>query len=120
QTLHALFRAHAKRDDPDKSFCIADALVYLGAANAEENRVHEAHRSEGLIKPTASLTRDAWKRLLFHPDEELLTGEIFAVVVSAFLLGRVAVLRQAKALPALDPAKRLDPRTSTVQAVRCF
>src|SRR5262249_32651572 len=51
---------------------------------------------------------------------ELLTGEIFAVIVPAVLLGRVAALRHAKTLPVLDAAKRLDPRTSTVQAVRCF
>ena len=120
QTLRALFNAHARSGDVDRSFCVAHALVYLDAADADERRVFEKHRAQGLIKPASSLTRDAWKRLLFHPDEEVLTGEIFAVVVSAFLLGRVAMLRQNKTLPVLDPAKRLDARTSTVQAVRCF
>jgi hypothetical protein len=120
ETLHALFRAYQRQSDADRSFCVAHALVYLEGANDDERRAYETSRSQGLIKPAASLTRDAWKRLLFHPDEEQLTGEIFAIVVSAFLLGRVAMLRQAKALPALDPAKRLDPKTSTVQAVRCF
>jgi hypothetical protein len=104
----------------DRGFCVAHALVYLGAANDEERIAYASGRTEGLIQPSSSLTRDAWRRLLFHPDEEVITGEIFAVVVSAFLLGRVAVLRQTKQLPIMDPEKRQDPRSSTVQAVRCF
>jgi len=58
--------------------------------------------------------------MLFHPDEEILTGQIFAVIVPAVLLGRIATLRRDKALPKLDPAARQDPKQSTVQAVRCF
>jgi hypothetical protein len=78
------------------------------------------HPNEGLIRPTSSLTSDAWRRNLFHPDEELLTGEIFAVVTSPVLLGRVTTLRHQNALPKLDPQRLQDPRTSTLQAVRCF
>jgi len=58
--------------------------------------------------------------LLFHPEEEVLTGEIFAVIVSAVLLGRVSALRRDKLLPQLDPEKKQDPAQSTIQAVRCF
>ena len=50
----------------------------------------------------------------------MLTGEIFAVIVSAVLLGRVAALRRDKQLPALDPARKQDPAQSTLQGVRCF
>jgi golgin subfamily B member 1 len=89
-------------------------------ANDEETAVYRNHHDPSLIRPQSSLAAEAWRRLLFHPDEELLTGEIFAVIVPAVLLGRVAALRHAKALPVLDPAKRHDVRTSTVQAVRCF
>jgi hypothetical protein len=120
ESLHGLFRAHTRDGDVDRAFCTAHALTYLGAATAEETATFQAHRSDGLIRPTGSITGDAWKRLLFHPDEEVLIGEILGVVVSAVLLGRVAALRHAKALPALDPARRQDPSTSTVQAVRCF
>ena len=55
-----------------------------------------------------------------HPDEEVLTGEIFAVIVSAVLLGRVAAMRRDKQLPVLDPARKQDPAVSTLQGVRCF
>ena len=38
----------------------------------------------------------------------------------AVLLGRVSALRRDKALPKLDPARKQDPKMSTLQAVRCF
>jgi hypothetical protein len=117
ETLHALFRAHA---DPDRRWCIAQALVFLGQATDEEKSAFAAHRPEGLIRPKTSLTREGWQRHLFHPEEEILTGEIFSVIVSAVLLGRVSALKRDKQLPLLDPARRQDPATSTVQAVRCF
>lgn len=119
-SLRALFRAATARGEVDRAYNAAHALTFLGAAAPEEKQLFEAHRPEGLPRPTAALDRDAWKRLLFHPDEEVLAGEIFASVVPAVLLGRVAALRHARALPALDPQKRVDPRTTTVQAARCF
>jgi hypothetical protein len=57
---------------------------------------------------------------LFHPDEEILTGEIFSVIVSAVLLGRVSALRRDKLIPILKPEQLQDPAKSTVLAVKCF
>jgi hypothetical protein len=120
ETLRALFRAYRKAGDEDRAACVAHALVFLGAANDPEKASYDAHRSDGLIRPARSLTPDAWRRLLFHPDEEVTTGDIFGVIVSAVLLGRVTALRRDKKLPALDPARKQDPTQSTLQAVRCF
>lgn len=119
-TLHALFRLYSKAGDADRRWCVAHVLAYLDAANAEEGECWLSHRQAALIKPTASVTQDAWRRLLFHPEEEPLVGEIFSVVVSAVLLGRLSALRRDKQLVKLDPGKRQDPATTTVQAVRCF
>jgi hypothetical protein len=118
-SLRGLYRAFTRAGDIDRRWLLAHALVYLGAANEEELSVYRQYRDEGLIKPTSSLGDQGW-RLLFHPEEEILTGQIFAVVVPAVLLGRVSALRRDKALPKLDPAHKQDPTMSTVQAVRCF
>jgi golgin subfamily B member 1 len=119
-TLRALYAAARRENDPDLAFRVAQALVWLGAANEEEHATYAANRHEGLIRPTTSLTGDLWRRSLYHPDQEALTGEIFAVIAPAVLLGRIAVLRRSKALPALAPERRLDPRATTVAAGRCF
>jgi golgin subfamily B member 1 len=120
KTLHSLFHTLSSSGDHDRAYGVAHALAFLGEANDEERAHYEAHKPDGLIRPQASITPEAWRRLVFHPDEEILTGEIFSVIVSAVLLGRVAALRHQNALPKLDPARLQDPKTSTVQAVRCF
>jgi hypothetical protein len=119
-SLRGLYRAYGRSDgDADRQWLAAQALVYLGGADERERATYARHRVEGLIKPTSSLSGEGWK-LLFHPDEELLTGQIFAVIVPAVLLGRISTLRRDKALPKLDPATRQDPKLSTLQAVRCL
>lgn len=119
-TLHALFRAYKKQGDVDRTWCVTQVLSYLGAAEGDEKTLFDQHRVVGLIQPNAAVTQDAWRRLLFHPEEEALVGEIFAVVVSAVLLGRISAMRRDKQLVKLDPANKQDPNTTTVQAVRCF
>ncbi len=118
-SLHALYRV-IKTSDVDRAVRVARVLDFLGEASEEEKASAKQGDPGGLIKPSASLSPDSWKRNLFHPDEELLTGEIFSVVTSPVLLGRVTVLRHQNALPKLDPARLQDPKTSTVQAVRCM
>jgi len=118
EPMHALFNVVS--NDLDKQWLVASALSFLGQANAEERALFEKHRSLQLPKPGAAITPDAWRRLVFHPDEELLTGDIFSVITSPVLLGRVSALRRDKLLPKLDPAKKQDPVTSTVSAVRAL
>jgi hypothetical protein len=118
--VRALFRHYGRAGDLDRQWCAAAVLSHLQVASAEEAALFEKHRQVGLIRPRASLAREAWTRLLFHPEQEVLVGEIFAVVAPAVLMGRISALRRDKALPRLDPAKRQDATLSTIQAVRSF
>jgi hypothetical protein len=119
-SLHALYRLYEKRGEADARFLVAQVLAYLGAADAAEKAFYDQHKAVGLIRPKAALSREAWTRLLFHPEEEPLVGEIFSVIVSAVLVGRISALRRDKLLVKLDPEKKQDPESSTIQAVRCF
>jgi hypothetical protein len=119
-SLHALFDHYRQAGNVDGQWCAASVLVHLGVATHEENDLHARHQRKGLIQPTAALSRDAWTRLLLHPEQEVLTGDIFAAVAPAVLMGRISALRRDKALPRLDPKTRQDPASSTIQAVRCF
>ncbi len=119
-TLHALYRQCTRAGDVDRRYITAHVLTYLGHADEEQKAFFTRHRGSGLIRPRSSLSSDAWTRLLFHPEEEPLIGEIFAVVAPAVLLGRISALRRDKALPKVDPAKKQDPAKSTLQSVRCF
>jgi len=119
-TLRALYRVHERANDLDRMGCVAEALVFLDSAGESERQAWRGWRTEGLIKPARSHSAESWRRFLFHPDEEVITGDIFAIIVSAVLLGRVTALRRDKLLPALDAGRKQDPEKSTLQAVRCF
>jgi hypothetical protein len=120
EPMHLLYRWASAQGDPDKQWCVASALVALDAATGDQRALFEAHRRPELPKPRAAIDHDAFRRLVFHPDEELLVGDIFSVITSAVLLGRVSALRRDKLLPKLDPTARHDPATSTVSAVRAI
>jgi hypothetical protein len=113
-----LFRIQSARGDVDAAFRATEALVALGAANGEEKAVFERGRAETLIAPRGSLSQAAWHDLLFHPEQELLTGQIFSLIAPAVLVGRVTALRRDGKLqpPAADT--RQDPVRATITAVR--
>jgi hypothetical protein len=119
QALHALFRAFSQHGDWDRRANVAHVLAFLQSANDEERACDEQQWTGGLIRPTSALSGDGWTKLLTHPEQETLVGDVFSVVVSAVLLGRVSALRRDKLLPSLDPDRKQDPAMSTLQAVRC-
>lgn len=118
ETLRALYRAHT--GDLDRQLCVAHALVYLGEADDEQRALFRLHRTKELLRPLRAIDAAGWRRHLLHPDDEILTGEIFSVITSSVLLGHVGALRRAKQLHTPDPASRQDPETTTLAAARCF
>lgn len=117
-TLRSLFLAYG--GDADRQLCVARALAYLGEANGVEKDVVAEHAHDGLMTPRAAVDGAGWRRLLFHPEDEVLTSDILAVIVSAVLLAHGAALKQRGLLPELRAERRLDPDESTVQSARCF
>ncbi len=120
QLLHALVRSHLRADAPHHAANVAVVLAYLNQANDDEKRLVREHRAPGLPQAAAALGADGWRRLLLHPEQEVLTGDVFATVASAVLLGRVSALRRANLIEKLDPESKQDPAVSTVAAIRCF
>jgi hypothetical protein len=115
-----LFQVLHARGETDRAFCVAQCLVALGAANAAERAAYEAGRSQTLIAPKASLAASAWVDQLFHPEEELVTGQIFSVIAPAVLVGRVTALRRDKKLHQPKPEHKQDAAKATVTAVRAL
>jgi hypothetical protein len=89
-------------------------------ATPEQHGLVAAVRSNGPIRPTRALTSEGWHSLLFDPEEDRNTGELFAIVASAALVGRVSAMRRDGTLPKLDPEKLADPNASTVSAARAI
>ena len=117
--MHDRFLEMGHRKALDEQLCVAQVLARRGIATTSERDLAKAHKITGLQRPGQALTTDAWK-LLYHPDQDRTTGEIFSVVASAVLFARVSSMRKQKILPKLDPSKKHDPNTSTVSAVRAL
>lgn len=120
ETLHALFAGLGDANEADRRLAVSEVLAFLGAANEAETAYLDTHKTHGLLRPKSALTQDAWRRLLFHPEEETVVGDVFAVVTSALLVGRISAMRRDKQLPDLKGERRIDPKNTTLQAGRCF
>ncbi|MEJ7733041.1 MAG: hypothetical protein WKG00_28065 [Polyangiaceae bacterium] len=119
--LRALFRSLRRASDADRRWSTAQVLTALDPdGDAEVREAFDAHRPEGLIRPSRSLGEELWRSLLLHPDEDPLPGDIFSVVVPAVLLARASTQRRERNAPRLDPTRQVDPGGSTIQAVRCL
>jgi hypothetical protein len=106
--------------DLDERFRLAAVLVRRASALPDEEEFFDAHAPRAPLRPEQPLTARAWSKLLLHPEEDRVPGEIFGVIASAALLGRVSAMRRDRSLPRLDPAKKEDPATSTVSATRAL
>lgn len=115
-----LYKIYAARNELDKQWCLAAALSALGAANEGERALYEKHRSLTLISPRTSVSQSSWYECVFHPEEEVLTGQIFGVIAPAVLLGRVTALRRENKLHVPDPSLRQDVAKATITAVRAL
>ena len=116
----ALSRVYAAKGEQDRRFCVAQVLSALNAANPEERALVEQFKSQGLIAPRASISANAWVDLLFHPEQEVLTGQIFSLIAPAVLVGRVTALRRDKKLHQPVPSAKQDPAKATITAVRAL
>lgn len=117
--LHARFETATKAGAIDDAWRIAEVLTQRGAATPEQRAFWLQHRILGPIRPVRPLDADAWA-LLAHPDEDKTTGEVFGVIASAALVGRVSAMRRDGTMPRLDPEAYQNPLTSTVSAVRAL
>ncbi len=120
ELLHALFNALGRGEDLDRRWCIAHVLNFLGEATGPVKALAEQHASTGLVRPSRAVNDDEWRELLFHPEEDALTGEIMAAIAPAVLLGHMTAMRASIAPAVLEPDMCADPNTSTLQAVRCL
>ncbi|MCA9623516.1 MAG: hypothetical protein KC731_31055, partial [Myxococcales bacterium] len=120
ELLRELLASLGRAADHDRRFRIAQVLVFLGEARDEERALYEKHAEGGLARPRRALEDEEWTELLFHPEEDRLTGRILAAIAPAVMLGQMGAIRASLAPEVVDPSREVDPHGSTLQAVRCL
>lgn len=80
-SLHrALYELLMRRRELDRAWCTAATLVWLGAADREQQAIHRQLRPHGAPAFKARLGPGDWLRVLRHPDLDLAVGGVFEVL----------------------------------------
>lgn len=80
KALASLYRAE---HELDKAFCVAQALVFLGAASEEERLLYERFRPRNFTPAPRRLTEELWQKSILHPREDRVVGAIFSSTLGA-------------------------------------
>lgn len=104
--------------DPDGSWNAACALEVFGDADVNESLLASAHRPEGLLPATGSLTEEHWIRRMLSPERDVLIDEIFAALGDALVELGLETAARKRRMPVIDPGTSVDPAKSTATLVR--
>lgn len=80
KALASLYRAD---HEIDKAFCVAQALVFLGAASEEEQQLYLRLRPIQFTPAPRRLTEELWQKAVMHPKEDRHIGAIFSSTLGA-------------------------------------
>ena len=86
--LKLLLRLHAERAELDAAWCVAQALSYLGQADADEQRLFAQYRPQGFVRARGRLTEDLWQKLVYHRDQDRVISQVLGTVAPTVLLAR--------------------------------
>nr|MBA2538892.1 hypothetical protein [Deltaproteobacteria bacterium] len=84
KALALLYRAE---HELDKAWCVAQALVFLGAASDEEKLLYERFRPSQFQPAPRRLTEELWQKAIIHPREDRHVGAIFTSTLGALAGG---------------------------------
>ncbi len=99
-----LSRLYGEDGELDKAWCLAQALVFLGAASDDEKAMYLKLRPAQFIPATRRLTEELWQKAVIHPREDRHVGAIFATTLGAI----AATTAEAPQAFGLDAAGRTD------------
>lgn len=80
KALAMLYRAE---HELDKAWCVAQALVFLGAASDEEQMLYDKFRPAGFTPAPRRLTEELWQKAVIHPREDRHVSAIFSSTLGA-------------------------------------
>jgi len=83
ELYRALSNLYQEEGDTDKSYCLAQALVFLGAATDKERSLYDQHRSESFSPVNRRLTEELWQKSIIHQKENRHVNAIFSSLVGS-------------------------------------
>jgi tetratricopeptide (TPR) repeat protein len=107
KALASLYRAE---HELDKAWCVAQALVFLGAASSEERLLYERFRPPQFSPAPRRLTEELWQKNVIHPREDKHVGAIFSSTIGAIAGGAAQPITAFGLTPETRADLDRDPR----------
>jgi tetratricopeptide (TPR) repeat protein len=112
KALALLYRAE---HELDKAWCVAQALVFLGAASDEEKMLYQRFRPSQFTPAPRRLTEELWQKSIIHPKEDRHVGAIFSSTLGALAAGTAQPVTSFGLVP--DARTDLDRDTRAVSRI---
>jgi golgin subfamily B member 1 len=113
KALAMLYRAE---HELDKAWCVAQALVFLGAASDEERLLYEKFRPAQFTPAPRRLTEELWQKAVIHPREDRHVGAIFSSTLAALAASTAQSITAFGLSPEARADLERDPRLPTRMA----
>ena len=97
--LRAQYEELRRSGEQDRAWCIAAALVFLGAADQAQTRYHSDYQNRGMPAVQVPLTTELWVTCLQHPAEDLLISKLVEAVTPTAVQLRIEQLATQQKLP---------------------
>jgi len=81
ELYRALSNLYREEGELDKAFCLAQALVFLKAASADEVALYQKARPPQLMLSKRRLTEELWQKAILHGREDRHVNAIFASLI---------------------------------------
>jgi tetratricopeptide (TPR) repeat protein len=111
-------RLFDRSGDADGAWNAASALDLLGEADVNESLLASAHRPDGLLPATASVSEKNWSDRLLCPERDARVDELFAALDVAVVEVGLETATRKRRLIAVDASTLHDPNTSTATLLK--
>lgn len=81
----ALSGLYMAEHELDKAWCVAQVLVFLGAASPEEQAFYAKYRASQFVPASRRLTEELWQKSIIHPREDRYVGAIMSSLLPAMV-----------------------------------
>jgi len=116
----ALYQLYYRKQAFDEAWCMCAALSFLRRADEDQQKFFEDYRPKGIPPARNRVDNDAWRKLVFHPKEDVYVGQIFEMLTNAALTAKIRQLQASKQMPVLDKRYKQEPHTTTVTFAKTF
>jgi tetratricopeptide (TPR) repeat protein len=111
-------RLFDRSGDADGAWNAASALDLLGEADVNESLLASAHRPDGLLLASASVSEKNWSDRLLCPERDARVDELFAALDVAVVEVGLETAARKRRLIAVDASTLHDPNTSTAMLLK--